>query len=690
MKIQANSFPFQSPLAVLTLALLAGSASAQGFSAETFGRASGDVPLRGLGLVLELVDAASEQPRLRLFGGAPGHPAMILLAGSRLEAPVAGPRATSFLVDPGAQPIHGTFDARGYFEVPLPDPERFQEGRPIHAQGMHTGILELADGPLVQLSHGLSLERRAVAPSTPLGFDELLPHLPAERQIAGFSDLAELIQTALDSSGDSLRLALEIEASVGLGIEIVDAKAGGKLGGEFTVTRGEDGTYEVAVGSELTVLAGVSAGTGAEAGLEGSQGAGSTTTYRFHSAPGAARGILGMLLATGPMGKSPDSFLQQSGILVSAAERIVEIQEAIEFMRANAQELERFLLEVVDVRIAAASAFHSQAYGRLVAAQNALGSAAWHQVPVRAAQLAVQRAVYEASRVGLQAAQALRNQTNASLQQVKSAIAQKSAEISAFLETIARAGRIASAVSQLRSYAMAHHDAIEFQLTSGAELEAKLGVPFVDVKGLENSATVSKQMSQRVRLEKKTAERPLRLTVKTVFERQTTVVLACIVGCEVQRTRTVEIAQVYERRKGSGWQSAGASIGLELDTHALSTMGLAVQREQGIGRSWSVSIADELFLSSGGLPSLTSIEDLPAYCGSMELALELQDRRQDNLDFAISIDISGNGGGLEIEAEWADQGRGLARASTVAEAMQVLNGAGQAIDAARGTVANLD
>src|SRR5262245_25596568 len=86
---------------VVGLALLASTTPASQepvLSAETFGRASGDVPMRGLGLVLELVQDDPAHPMLRLFGGPAGQPATLFISRQRRDEPLAGVRGTEFLL----------------------------------------------------------------------------------------------------------------------------------------------------------------------------------------------------------------------------------------------------------------------------------------------------------------------------------------------------------------------------------------------------------------------------------------------------------------------------------------------------------------------------------------------------------------------------------------------------------------
>lgn len=674
---------YPRPLAALALAVLASAAPGQGLTSETFGSVSGDVPFRGLGLVLELVGADTEHPRLRLFGGLPGHPAAILLASGRAEVPGAGPRGTRQLVSGDAQAIHGRFDARGYFEVSI-DPSVAQASNGLCAQGVHTGVLQLVDGPRIQCSHGL--EVRCAAAPVATGFDELLPHAPEARSLGEPESLAALLQDALDSGGDQLHLALELEVTVGLGIEVVDAKAGGKVGFEVTVTRATDGTYEVELAEDVAGLVGVGAGFGAEVGAEAGNGVGGTRIFAFHSAPGAARGILGMALALQFPAFRPGRHLAESPTMQAARERVVELREAVRSMRERSAELEAYLWNVAEARLDQAAASHARARQRLASARAALRAASWRQVPAAAARVALHRAIVAGSGATLRAARAARRHAEAAVDAVGTAIEAHRRELDELVEGLARAGRIAAAITQLRAFATDHYAGWELRTTQAVEVEAKVGVPVVDVKGLENSATGAVSSSYRIRREIARDGAPARTTVTAVRERTSEVVGAVVAGFELSRARTIEVAQVFEQTP-HGPRSAGATLTFGADVCGLTSVGLGLQVERGIGRSWSVSMADTMFLSQDGLASLTSPAALIDRAGNLAVALQLQDRRQQNIDFAFSVDVTGNGGGIEIQAEWSDAGRMLSRETTVADAVnRVMDGALRIVDERTGIV----
>jgi hypothetical protein len=673
-------------LGTLILALSTGRAAAQEarLSAETYGRASGDVPAPGLGLVLELVGLESEAPRLRLLGGLPCHPATIVLSAQRPEAPHAGPRGAELLVGPVLHTLHGRFDAHGRFEAPL---ATLPAGLPVYAQGFHTGLLQLADGPLFQASHGLVLERTVGATEGQLGFDDLLPHLPPQRELRGARDLAELLQTALNSAGDSVRLALELEVTLGLGIEVVDAKAGGKIQLEVVVTRTAAGLYELEVAQDRSVLAGVSAGFGAEVGAEAAGGVGGTSVFEFHSAPGAARGVLGLALALQFPGSQADL---EGSALERAFERLADIQLVLVTLRDRSDELEAFLGAVADAQLERAEASLAAAGRRLAAVQQALRAASWRDVPRRAAQVALQRAVVEALRIGVHTARVSRGHAEAALEVVRAAHAAKRAELDRLLEVMARVGRIAATVAQLRGDAVLHYAGWESRYTGALEGEAKLGLPVVDINGLESSVTEELAVQHAVRCEIAREGRPARTTVTSTIEHEIEVIGAVIAGVELNRTRTFELAQSFVESP-TGTHSDGVTVSYGVDVCALGTLGALVQRESGLGRAWSVALGGAQHLTPAELATLLSPAALVERLGNVEASLALQDRRQENIELAFAIDVTGNGGGIELAVEWADQGRALERTTTVAEAVQrVVALAPQALDLTTGAVVALD
>lgn len=673
------SFP---ALVALALALPAGPAAGQdsALAAETYGRASGDTPLPELGLVLELVDGGTPDARLRLFGGLPGQPATILVSTTKVAAAPA-PNGAIALVGPTSFRSNGTFDWRGIYELPLAGIE-LGAGESLYAQGIHTGILDFGGtGPLQQVSHGLELRGVGAASEEALGFDDFLPHLPEASDLAGTAGLTERLQRMLNSAGDSVRLALEIEASVGLGIEVVDAKVGGKVSVEFTLERGEDGLYEVQLGADVAALAGVSAGTGAEVGLEGSGGSGAARYFRFHSAPGAARGILGMVLALRFPELQPGRLLENSGILGDAAARVQDLQQLVAFAEEHAAELEAFLWEVLDARVDVAEAARTSAAARLASANRNYANAPWYLRAVYWAQVVACRAVLAGADARLTVVRTARTQGELAVQAAKAVIQAKRAEFLAAAREVARIGRIAASIAQLRGWASDHYAGSEVRFKTAGEVEAKLKAPVVDMKnfGLGTSREIEQEFVTR--WEPAHGDEPARVTVLQALQVETKAYAGLVLGGEYASSRRFEIADTFELGASA---PAARTVSFTRDTSLVGAIGLIVAQENGVGRTRSFSFAPE---GSLDLASLTSSEALGAYLGAAEVGLELQDRRQKNVDVAFAIDVSGTGGGIEIELEWADQGRRLARTTTVQEGLErILDGASEVIDVETGTV----
>ncbi|MBL4769927.1 MAG: hypothetical protein JKY61_01975, partial [Planctomycetes bacterium] len=218
------------------------------YTAETYGFASGDLPIRGLGLVLELVDGSSEAPKLRLFGGPAGHPASISISADSDSART--PQGAKRLIGDSNTVHEGSFDWMGYYEVPLEGP--LTEGAQFFAQGTHVGIFDLAGvgQALTQNSNGLQVH--VVAPTdTPISVGEFRPHLPQEQaELPGTAGLAERLQRCLNSNGDSTKISLYVEGNGGAG-----ANVGGQGSMEILVQRTSEGTYEVILAADLAVKA---------------------------------------------------------------------------------------------------------------------------------------------------------------------------------------------------------------------------------------------------------------------------------------------------------------------------------------------------------------------------------------------------------------------------------------------------
>jgi hypothetical protein len=680
-----KTIPFLACLALGAAVQASTSAQGQPLVAETYGRASGDTPHAELGLVLEFVDPGTPAARLRLFGGLPGQPATIVVSATKTESAPAANGAIA-LVGPALLAAHGSFDRHGSYELPLAGVE-LSAGQALYAQGIHTGLLDFGgEGALQQFSHGLEL-RGASEDEQPLWFDDLLPHLPESRDLAGTTGLADRLQRMLNSAGDSVRIAVEIGVTVGLGIEIVDAKAGGKLACEFNVERGEDGLYEVEIAADIAALAGVSAGTGAEIGADVSGGYGAARFFRFHSAPGAARGILGMLLALRFPELQPGRLLENTGILGDAGARVRKLQDLVRFAEDHAAELEDFLWSVLDWRVSEAESARVSAVDRLASANRNHANAPWYLRPACWTQVVARRAALAAADARLTVVRTAREQGQIAVAAAQAVIAAKRAELLAAVREVARIGRLAASIAELRGWATDHDAGFEVRYKTALEVEAELKAPVVDMKNF--GLGVSSELEQEfvTRWEPASGNRPARVTVLQSLQLERKAHAGLVFGGELACKRTIEIADAFDFGSDAS-TPVGRTVSFSKDSSVVGAIGLILAEETGVGRTRTFSLSHEL---AGDFAGLVSPAALLERIGAAEIGFELQDRRQKNVDVAFALDVSGTGGGIEIELEWADQGRMLARSTTIREGVEsVLDGASEAIDVETGTVLEVE
>ena len=673
-----HSTPLTTTLALLALGSLA---SAQEtpfptYSAETYGSVSGDVPMRGLGLVLELVDGGTAAPKLRLFGGVPGQPASILVG--RAPARIDGPRDMTRLVEGPAYTFRGTFDWLGYFEVPLAG--ALEPGVSIYAQGVHTGILELAPGgePLVQLSNGLQVTGNEDEQTT-LSFDELLPHLPEDvDDLPLTATLAERLQTYLNSEGDSTKIKLHVEGSGG-------AFANGGLEGEveLLIERTAGGAYELRMSSDLAATVGVELAEGLEANAKA--GVGMSRVFRFHSAPGVARGLLGVMAAVRFPNLTPSRWLADSGLLGDPAEHVERLKAAVDFAEQHAAEAEAFLWNVLDAAQRDAEVRRDQALPALRDALRRLAAAAWCARPACLARVAVCGARYGAAAAQAELCAAARLRGEQVLALAKGVVEKHREELRAVLAVLARGPRIVSALLQLRGYAADHFAASELRTKQSAGAELSIPLP-VKVVGLGAGIERELEMTVSVLFEEPTEHAPRRIVVTRQLEDDATVAAAFILGGEYERKHTGSLVETFELDADEDFHKTTA-ITLERDVQARGFLGRLVAVGTGVGRTTALSLERDLtigpdfelgaFLMGQGRDTL----------GETEVGFELQDRRVRTVECDFIVSIAGNGGGFELDIEWTDQGRLLSRSQTIREAVaSIFDAADQIPDPERDAV----
>jgi len=661
-------------ITTLLLSSLASVASGQeaepiSYSAETYGTASGDVPMRGLGLVLELVGGDSQEPRLRLFGGPAGQPAAIVLAANAAERP--GPRGSVQLVEDETITLNGAFDWRGYFEVALPaDAPSVGD---FHAQGVHVGVFDLAGPgePLVQVSNGLHVfptpeEDRSI------GFDDLLLHLPPRQEhLPASATLAERLQRYLDSPGDEVKLKLHLEGSYGV--------AGAESEAEFVVVRTEDGPYEVRLGADFAGTLGIEVADPLGITFKGDLG--TTVVYRFPSAHGAARGLMGLLLPQQNPYLSPEAALLESGVLPDAQQTVEALELTIRLARADMDQAKALLRDVLDVAADAARSTRDQARSRLKKASAELAAARWTDRPYWTLRVAVRSGVYFAAEAAYQASRIAQEDGAKALELARGVVQEHESELREVLAKAARGVRIASAVAQLRGYVLDHFAGIEVRVKGSGAISLGLPLP-VRPTYWDVSSAREVEAQVAVLLEDIVGTEVGRISVTFQLEDETDLSLSgapgpgVLIGGGVDRERkhTIVHVETFELDRSTGaYARTEASTSLERDVElrglAGSSATVGFVRGQGHGRKRSVSLSPDL--EGPELGAILRGEGLERL-GAMEIGISMQDRRVRSIENDLIFGALGVGGGWELDIEWSDQGRKAAGSKTIREAIDEL------------------
>lgn len=652
--------------AITTLALLTctSAASAQAgssisYTPETYGDVSGDVPMRGLGLVLELVDARSDAPKLRLFGGPAGHPAAILIGSDRDDVTCAGGERKLIANVLGTH--QGAFDWTGAFEVPLSSVAL--AGGSFFAQGAHASVFDLGPGgtPLMQFSNGL--EVAPTAADIELGFEELLPHLPEDApMLALTATLAERLQTYLNSPGDSARIELHIEGNGGTGAYI-----GGAGEQEILVERTTDGFYEVHLSTDLALTVGAEAAEGLEVGAQG--GYGVTQVFRFHSAPGLARGLFGLLAAMHSPGFAPGRTLADTGLIGDAGAHVETLKLAVEFAQEHADDAEALVEDVLREALSRAAQRRNRLGRARSAAARRLAAASWRQLPVRAAQFAVANARFAAAKVMVRAATVAVESGERAHELAKAALEAKREELRAMLAGVARLHRIVSAIAQLKGYTLEHFAGTEVRRVGSVSADISVPLP-VSLATLGAGVEAEAQCTLSAFFEVPDANGRTSLTVSREIEGTGTAKAAFVAGAEAQIQKTRTISEEFEFGAGQGLDKRmTASVSQDVQGRVL--VGTYAAIGTGVGRTRSFTLETEnvmdVLFDSG-----TSASDVT---DDITVGVELQDRRIRTIECDLIISVAGNGGGFELDIEWSDLGPARSRSTTVADAIDTVQNA---------------
>ena len=149
----------------------------------------------------------------------------------------------------------------------------------------------------------------------------------------------------------------------------------------------------------------------------------------------------------------PGRFLEGTGIPGDAGQRLNELRDAVRFAQVHAEELEQFLWDVLDAAVARSESTRAAAVARLAVANGNFASAPWYLRPVFWCQVVACRGVLAGANAGLTVVRTAREQGENAVELAKTFVEARRAELMAALREIARVGRLAASIAQLRGWA---------------------------------------------------------------------------------------------------------------------------------------------------------------------------------------------------------------------------------------------
>ena len=646
------------------------------YHATTYGRASGDVPLPGFGLILELVGGDSAQPRLRLFGGIPGNYASILISGESDRVDDGQGNLTLI----GGQPvvITGFFDGRGGFELPLEElPAGSGSGEVFFAQGTHCGVINIdpTDGPMLELSNGLSFYPAPDA-ETAITLGDFLPQLPENRIQAVRSaldnrDLEQTVREALNSAGDSISLKLDLKGSIGV---VPTVPLGGKTQIEVAIKRTEDRRYELTIDREAAATAGVELVDGVEA--EAAMGIGCQLVFQFESLPGVMYGVKGIALALMfPLLAPPQ--LPADGVLDGflAAQAAAEVlQTASQQAQARLDEAKHQFFSVMRVRLDQARASYNAAHSNYLRAYSAYYGARWKTAWLLW-DLTCSSVANAAAWVRYGLATAAYNVANTAVTVAETVAEAARQGVREALEHLARLGRIAWSIRQMRPFAEDHFSGTEVRFASAASLSAVIGIPGVTIQSVGAGVSGEIQVAQKVRWNQARNGQARSVITTQHIEVKGQAMAGFGIAGELTNVLGLDLEDTLTET-GFGWQHTQSTAKLESNINVAGYLvtPLGVLSEQrSLGRIWSVSMPQaELLNLLGEVGYQLLIQDpvgVAASVGSAVVEFAQQDRREAGYSGKFALSAAGTGGGFGGSLIWSDQGRELKLESSIGDAL---------------------
>jgi len=637
-------------------------------SGEAFGEGSGDRVLPGLGLVLELVDGSTAAPKLRLSGGLPGNDAAISTAFSSVEQ-VAGD-LTSYL-SPDAGTVHGSFDARGVFELSIAGWERIAaSGLELYAQGAEAGV---GFSTVHELSHGLrvfatpadeAFAGTTLDPTPEEGLFSItnpIANLPEADTLYVTQRVEELLSidsledflppglqgvlaSLLERTGDKATLHLEGHISCAV---VAVTNVGGALTLEVSIERLPNGVLELKTQRKVAVTGGVEAWQDTEA--EAAVGLERVDVYHFSNLRGLERGLRGLVMNALVPDLLPFADISDLPLF----QPVVIAQQALTVAHAALQ-----AAQSLQSTFATAS---SKAWSNYVHASFP---------PIKAAYLAG----WLATKAGYHAAKAL--------------VPTATEVLNAAGSVLSNLLRGANAIWQPIGYLEDHRVAYEMAGVVGAKLAASLAP--VDLESLELGAEVEAEYRARLRVELPDSDaKPLAVELVLAIELEQEASVELGVGAKMEGKQELELSVRGELPSSTFGISDLGQISQDLlasfDTVVKASLtldvlgsGVVAGAQAGVGREVKIELEQrdlvlDRFDDLCTLLSAGNGDNLVEALGETVVRLSVRDRIVAGTSFEAGASYAGYGLGIdEASFLWDEAGPAYEIETTVMEAASML------------------
>lgn len=506
----------------------------------------------------------------------------------------------------------------------------------------------------------------------------------------GRFQIQKMLQTGLNSAGDTMRLELRLSASVPI---VALVNAGSRLHLTLDATRVAADAYELSMTAEQAATLGLEVMEGLE--INAVSAMSRRVVFAFDSAASAARG-LDLISQLGSIGvrslhkaaSAQWELVQSSARLVRAAVLSLQDTAVVEQARLRSYQAAQAGLRNLERGSRRTSSKIGKIKRRLRHLDRKIRrTPRWLRKPLRRTRRAasrslggLQRALHRTARNISLARRGLATKRHAWVESKKkvdlerSALATKRQAEKTSRETLDSMKAVLDATTAPLLRLAKHTAGIELGYKSGVEVEAAINPLGISVKNFGMGASAASYLGAKLRWDFERPGHPTRITILGYRSLSYCVWAGAVVGAEANAGAALEIEVAFARPHGGRFAFEKGHTTLLTDISVVAVAGFGAVAKHGIGQQIAVTMTMRDWLAairaSGSMVKDPTPENLIRGLDKVGATFRAQSRWIGALEAEVGASYAGGGFSIGGGATWEDRGAELSKYVTAGEVLR--------------------